>query len=173
MYIKNTEQSYGIVAKAFHWITVLMVFAMLSLGIWMVRLDYYNEWRASIIAIHKSIGVTLFAIIVLRIAWKVFNKKPRPLGDNKLENTAAAVVHILMYVVILSSLISGYLMATLGGQYVEVFGLFKLPPIIQLNSAGILIANIHEISAYTLIGLILLHVAGALKDKGKTLRRMT
>ncbi|HEY0633817.1 MAG TPA: cytochrome b [Gammaproteobacteria bacterium] len=175
---RNSTERYGLVAIGLHWLVALTVFAMFSLGLWMTSLDYYHPWYHRAPALHKSIGVVLFALVVVRLLWRWFNRQPTPLPSHtRFERMAARWVHALLYLLLFAVMVAGYLISTADGRPIEVFGLLSIPATItsipnQEDVAG----DIHLLLAITLITLALLHAAAALKhhfvDRDNTLRRM-
>ena len=178
MQVKNSLTSYGVVAIVLHWLTAVGVIGLFSLGLWMDGLDYYHEYYRTAPHIHKSVGVLLISLVILRFIWRQLNTKPEPLrSHDKWEIILAKIVHYVFYVLLLCMFISGYLITTAEGDSLAVFNWFSLPSLISSipnleDDAG----KVHEIVAYSLIGLAILHVLGAFKhhfiDKDLTLIRM-
>lgn len=174
---KNTNYGYGLISIAIHWLSALAIIGLFALGYWMVDLDYYNEWYRTGPHIHKSLGLLLLLLTVFRIFWKALNTKPSALTDNRLEAKLGNMAHLLLYILMLVILISGYLISTADGRGIEVFTWFTVPSLGELfvdqeDIAGM----IHEYTAYTIIGLALLHALAAIKhhfiDRDNTLTRM-
>ncbi len=175
--IKNSSTSFGIVNIVIHWVTALFVFGLFGVGLWMVDLNYYSEWYRTAPDLHKSFGLTLLALTLFRIIWKLVNTSPKPLSSNKLENILGNLAHIGIYALLLTIMISGYLISTADGRGIEWFGLFEVASLGEFvpNQEDIA-GDIHEWAAYILIGLVVVHSIAALKhhfiDKDKTLVRM-
>ncbi|GAB4293528.1 MAG: cytochrome b [Thiohalomonadaceae bacterium] len=178
MRLRNDREHYGLVAVTLHWLVALTVFGLFGLGLWMTGLTYYDPWYRQGPALHKSFGVVLFAVMLVRLAWRLYSPPPAPLASHTpLERRAAHLVHGLLYLLLFAIMASGYLISTADGRAVEVFGLFSIPATItsipqQEDVAG----AVHLTLAVTLMVLVLLHIAGALKhhfiDRDRTLRRM-
>ena len=176
--LRNTEKTYGWVAIALHWLTALGVFGLFPLGLYMTDLTYYDPLYKTLPYIHKSIGVVLFIVILLRIAWRIANPCPWPLPTHApWERALAKLTHALIYWLLVLVPIAGYLISTADGRPVEVFGLFAVPATItaipeQEDVAGI----VHLGLAIALLALVGLHIAGAIKhhliDRDTTLLRM-
>ncbi len=66
----NSSNRYGVVSVVIHWLVALAVFALFGLGLWMTGLTYYSEWYRTAPALHKSIGIVLFAVMLLRVLWR-------------------------------------------------------------------------------------------------------
>lgn len=178
MHLKNTSSRYGAVAVTLHWIVALSVIGLAILGLWMVDLTYYSAYYRSAPFWHKSIGITLAAVIVFRLVWRSMNPRPAPLLNHQpWEKRLAAVVHSLLYVLLAVIVISGFLISTAKGQGVSVFGWFEIPAVLtdlpqQADRAG----AVHYWVAISVLVLAGLHALGALKhhfiDRDDTLRRM-
>jgi cytochrome b561 len=178
MQLKNSENHYGLIARLFHWGLALLIIAMFILGWWMVELGYYDPWRKQGPEIHKSIGILLVVLMLLRLVWRWLNPVPKDApGLSRLESITAHGVHTLLYVLIFLIMSSGYLISTADGRAIAVFDWFSVPALIsdlpaQEDIAGL----IHRWLAYLMMGLVLLHAAAALKhhfiNKDNTLRKM-
>lgn len=178
MQLKNTRTRYGLVAISMHWLVALTVIGLAILGLWMVDLSYYSPYYRIAPFWHKSIGLTLLAVMVFRLLWRCFNPRPAHLPNHKRwELNLAGMVHVLLYLLLFVIVISGYLISTATGQGISVFGWFEVPALItglpaQADRAG----AVHYWVAIGVLGLAALHALGALKhhflDRDDTLRRM-
>ncbi len=174
--LKNTSQAYGLVSVFLHWLVAIAVVSLFALGLWMVELDYYDAWYRRGPDLHKSIGIMLFAVMLLRLGWRLTN--PQPQGIGKVwEQRAAHIAHRLLYALPFLLMISGYLISTADGRPIDVFGLFSIPATLSgLDNQEDIAGEIHELLAYTLIGLAAVHGLAALKhhyfDRDNTLKRM-
>lgn len=176
--IRNTAQNYGALAILLHWLVALVVIAMFTLGVWMTGLTYYDDWYKRGPEIHKSIGILLFIIMLVRIIWRSVNITPEDEpGIAPLQRQVAHGVHLLLYALLFALMISGYLISTADGKPIDVFGLFAVPATIsdipkQEDIAG----KVHWYIALVLISLASLHAVAALKhhfiDRDRTLKKM-
>jgi cytochrome b561 len=175
---KNSTQQYGLVSVVNHWLIAILTLGLFFLGIWMLDLDYYDSWYQLAPWWHKGLGVIVFALLLLRFIWAVFNNKPDVLPTiNKWQHVSAVAVHHLMNLLILLICISGYLMVTAKGQGLIVFDCFFIPAInLGITNLEDLSGKVHEWLAYGLMGLVLLHVVAALLHhfiiQDATLKRM-
>lgn len=178
MQLRNTQNSYGLVVIILHWLVALTVIGLAILGLWMTDLSYYSPYYRSAPFWHKSIGITLALVMVLRLLWRWVNPRPAHLANHKRwEVIMAAAVHALLYLLLFVIVISGYLISTAKGQGISVFGWFEVPALIselpgQADRAGF----VHYWVAIVVLVLAALHALGALKhhfiDRDDTLRRM-
>ena len=178
MQIMNSPHNYGIIHISLHWLIAIAIFGLFALGLWMVDLNFYSPWYHDAPNIHKSIGVLVMFAMALRWLWRLSQTIPPPLTTHsKTERVAASLAHQLMYVLVFSIGLSGYLISTAEGHPIPVFDWFELPasePFIehQADIAG----EVHFWLASILIALVSLHAFGAIKhhliDKDNTLKRM-
>ncbi|MDX8376971.1 MAG: cytochrome b [Mariprofundales bacterium] len=179
MQILNTHNSYGLFSVLLHWLMAVVILALFSLGVWMVELDYYDSWYHKAPDLHKSIGILLFFVLLLRMAWRWWSITPAHLSNHKWwEIIIAAIVHIALYLLMFAVIFSGYFIPVANGVGVAVFDLFTIPAWVlpiekQEDVAGI----VHFYLAWGLLILAAMHAAAAFKhhvlDKDDTMRRMT
>jgi cytochrome b561 len=178
MLLRNTPWTYGAIHIVLHWLTATSVIGLFASGVWMVGLTYYHPWYHPAPALHKSFGLVLVAVMLVRVLWRWGNGVPEPEpGVRPWEARTAHVVHIVLYVGVFAAAVSGYLIATARGDPVAVFDLVSVPATVhglhrQEDVAGVF----HYWVSYGLIGLAAFHAAGALKhhliDRDATLLRM-
>lgn len=175
---RNRQDRFGAVHKGLHWTIALLVIGMIGLGLYMTRIDPPTPRMFGLYALHKSIGVTILALAALRLLWRSFNLRPLPLPSHaQWERVLATLTHALLYLSLLLMPLSGWVMSSAKGFSVSVFGLFTLPDFVRPDDGlAELMVRIHVVTAYALIVLIFLHVAGAVKhhliDRDDTLLRM-
>lgn len=169
---------YNNLSISLHWLMALVVFGLFALGFWMVDLTYYSSWYKTAPYWHKSVGILLAALLLLRLFWRFKAGKPAALPDqNRRLQQMAALVHLLLYLLLLAIVLTGYLISTADGRGIEVFSWFEVPGMGELFAEQADIAGaLHKWFAYVLMALVVLHAAGALKhhfvDKDTTLKRM-
>lgn len=178
MNIKNTSTHYGLFSIGAHWLTAVFIAILFPLGLIMVDLGYYDSGYQTYPHIHKSLGLLLFSLTIIRMLWIfVVSKPPQPLPQSRVLHVLAKSVHHLLYVCLLLILISGYLISTADGRSIDVFNWFSVPALFEpFKGQADIAGNIHAIAAWVLMALIALHVIGALKhhfiNKDRTLKRM-
>ncbi len=177
MQIKNTTESYGLLSKLFHWLIALAVIGMLIVGSLLDVLKGPTE--GAVFGWHKSLGITLLALMILFILWTARNPKPAYPKDMPFIQVAlATVVRYLLYIVVPLMCLSGWIFSTAKGKAPVVWGWFSLPaPFVPLSdSLGDAIKAVHVYLAWTILALVLLHIAGALYHhfirKDNILKRM-
>ena len=178
MTIKNTKSGYGIVAILLHWVMALLIIGLFILGEYMVDLDYYSKWYIAAPWWHKSVGMAVLALLLVRIFWVLSNVHPAPLATYKSwEIKAAKATHILFYVLLFVICFSGYFITTAKGASIDMFGWFDIPAMINFSKYQADIAGeFHEIASYVMAFLLVLHVCATFKhhfiDKDVTLGRI-
>ena len=176
--MNNTSSSYGYVSIFFHWVSALTVFGLFGLGFYMVDLTYYDSWYKTAPDLHKSIGLIFFAFMLLRVLWRIKQVKPDHLASHStFEKKAGKVIHSVLYLLIFTIMLAGYLISTADGRGIEVFEIITVPAIgFSIENQEDIAGLVHEWLAYLLIVLATLHALAALKhhviDKDDTLNRM-
>ncbi|ELY5790930.1 cytochrome b [Cronobacter turicensis] len=175
---RNSPTRYGHFSVLLHWLMALTVYGMIALGLWMVSLGYYDVWYHQAPEIHKSIGIILFVFLLVRVVWRFISPPPPPLASySRLTHYSAVAVHVMLYLILFTILISGYLISTAEGKPISVFGLFEVPALVSgAGEQADLAGDIHLWLAWIVVLLSVAHAAAALKhhfvDKDVTLKRM-
>lgn len=178
MVFKRRGTHYSLLAKSLHWLTAVLVIGLFALGLWMDGLSYSHPWYHKAPSLHMSFGIVLFLIVMIRIGYRAFTHYPEPLQSHKTwERVSAAWAHGVLYLCLLGMIVSGYLIATAEGDGIMVFDIFELPALFEnIESLEDIVAEIHELLAFFIIGVATIHGAAALKhhflDKDSTLKRM-
>ena len=165
--LANSEHRYGTVSRAIHGVMLLLIFGMIGVGIYMTELDKTDEMRKVLFGLHMSTGVLVLLLTVVRLAWLKISPPPKlPAALENWEKTLTTVAKSLMYLLMLLIPISGMLVVNTKGFAIDFYGLFKLPMIASENE-GLheLMEEVHEVLAFSLLFLVVLHVAGALKHR--------
>ncbi len=137
MQLLNSSNRYGLVSVVIHWLVALAVFSLFGLGLWMTDLTYYSEWYRTAPSLHKSVGIVLFAVMLLRVLWRFLTPKPAPISTHSTTvRMLSSLGHGLLYLGIFLVMISGYLISTAKGRGVSVFELFEIPAFIRFARSG-------------------------------------
>lgn len=171
------RESYSGTAIALHWLVALLVFASFPLGVYMHELAL-SPLKLKLISCHKWLGVTIFLLTVVRIAWRTtHNPPPLPETIPHWQRFAAAIMHLMLYVLLLTIPVSGWLMSSAKGFTVVYLGLVQLPDLVDKDKVlGDMLTEVHEMLNLGLLVLVAMHVAAALKhhfiEHDATLHRM-
>ncbi|WP_430539857.1 cytochrome b, partial [Pseudomonas fluorescens] len=113
MQLRNSSSRYGWVSIFMHWGVALAVFGLFALGLWMVGLDYYSSWRKDAPDLHKSIGLVLLAVMLLRVLWRFISPPPPALQSySRMTRIGASFGHGFLYLSLFAVMIAGYLIST-------------------------------------------------------------
>lgn len=176
MQLKNTLTRYGAVAQLFHWVIVALIITQFVLATRAHGLSPVA--KIGVLATHKSVGITILALAVLRLTWRLFNPvPPLPAGTPRWQELAARVSHFLLYALLFVTPVLGWLMSSARAFSVSWWGLVTLPDFIEPDKAAFeRLHDWHEAMAKTLAVIALIHIAAALKhhffDRDDVLRRM-
>ena len=154
----ETAPRYTGVAQALHWITTLLVLAILPIAWVMTALPEHSARAGPLFALHKSLGVTIFLIVAARLLWRGLNPPPPLAGEPPWVKVASKVSHWLLYAVLLGMPISGYVMSASGDEGVALFGL-PLPSLPRNKALETLAGTSHAVGQWALYALVVLHVA--------------
>ncbi|ASL43514.1 hypothetical protein bAD24_I08485 [Burkholderia sp. AD24] len=172
------RESYTRTAIAFHWLIALLIVCGFALGWVMTDIPGFTPTKLRYFSWHKWIGVTVFALAVLRILWRATHAAPpMPRRMPTWQRGAANLVHLLLYVLMIAIPASGYLYSSAANVPVVYLGLIPLPRLIAPDPhLKELLKTIHITLNYTLLVLVALHVVAALKhqwlDRDGLLSRM-
>lgn len=155
---------YSRVAVWLHWIIALLIVLNLLLGFYHEEFD--RPVRSAMMNIHKATGLTILVLTLVRIAWRLGHRPPPfdPLMK-RWEIGLARLVHWLFYALLIALPLSGWLVVSTSGRETSYFGLFEVAPlpVTREDDAHELMEEVHEYLAYSMLGLLALHVGGALK----------
>ncbi len=164
-------------AKGLHWLIALLMLGLLGLGFYMHDLPLSPQ-KLQLYAWHKWAGVTVFLLVILRLAWRVTHQPPAlPAGMPRWQQWAAQATHLLLYVLMLAIPLSGWLMSSAKGFQTVWFGVLLLPDLLAKDKAlGDLLATLHMSLNLLLVALLVAHVGASLKhhfiDRDDVLLRM-
>ncbi len=154
---------YGFVAKTFHWTIFILIGVMFPMGYLMVELPLTPQ-KLQVYSWHKSIGITIMTLAVLRLAWRHFRAAPPlPPSMARYERFAASTVHVLLYVCLFALPVSGWLMSSAAGLPVVLYGQWQLPDFIAANEdTRLLLLEVHKAIGFWLLALLVAHAGASL-----------
>jgi cytochrome b561 len=168
-------QTYTRTAIWLHWVMALLVLALLVVGFSLPEEE--GPARSFWIHAHKSFGFVVWALFVVRLGWRLTHRPPAPpAGVTALQHRIAEAVHGLLYLLLFVQPLLGYLSASFSGYPMKWFGV-ELPHWGWKDSEiNHFFTECHEVSAFVLIALVLVHSAAALHHafvrRNGMLRRM-
>jgi cytochrome b561 len=173
---RNTASQWGWVAVTLHWVTVLAIVGLVLVGHWMQDLPNGPD-KIRIYALHKSVGLTVLALSLARLAWRLYAGAPIAVPMPRWQRIAAHASHFGLYALLLAMPLSGWLFNSASGFPLKWFGLVKMPALAAYDPALKQLARgLHENLGWALLGVAAIHAVAALKhhvlDRDATLQRM-
>jgi cytochrome b561 len=151
---------YTLTAQALHWLTVLLILTTLSVA-WVMMSLPTGPQQTRMLVLHRSLGVTIFAVVVVRLAWRLIHPAPpSPSGVPRLTELTSQVTHGLLYAFLLLMPVTGHLQSA-DGRPVSYLGLFNLPQLPQDKALGDVANVFHHLGQWGLYTLVGLHVGAA------------
>ncbi|WP_245595557.1 cytochrome b [Ferrimonas sp. SCSIO 43195] len=150
-----------------HWVMALMLIALVAIGNYMVSLESGDPNRLPLMGLHKSLGVVFMQLAIARVIWHRISRPPKlPQVLAAWERRLSQTITLALYFFMLAIPFSGYLMTNYAGFPVIVFGLVKLPLLVDKDPALVEVAKqAHLILVSGLMGALLAHIAGAIKHR--------
>lgn len=170
-------QRYTNVAIALHWLIALTILCTFVLGLYMSDLQL-SPAKLKLYSYHKWIGVTIFLLVVARIAWRLGHRPPAPPASMPAwQHSAASIAHIFLYALTLAIPLSGWLMSSASGFQVVYLGVLPIPDLLGKDKAmAEQLKELHESLNWLMVVVVALHIAAALKhhlvDRDDVLARM-
>jgi cytochrome b561 len=177
MAIRNTTARWGHVAQFLHWLIVALIILQVILANIAEDLPLGMK-KLAMFARHKSVGITILGLAVIRLAWRWANPTPElPTTLKPYERALAGLTHGGLYILLFAMPLTGWMMTSARGFPVSWFGFFQLPDFVPKNdSLYNAMKETHDTLALALYAIVFLHVAAALKHhfmlKDDVLRRM-
>lgn len=168
---------YTRTAMSLHWLIAIAIFGTFALGTYMSDLRV-SPTMLKLYSWHKWIGVTLFMLVIVRLAWRLAHPPPAlPAHMPALERLAAHLGHLALYGLMFAIPITGWLMSSAKGFQTVWFGVVPIPDLLGKDAAlGDLFQQVHLWLNYALLALVVVHMAAALKhhfiDRDDVLLRM-
>ena len=178
MAARNGVESFGWVSRLIHWAMAVCIIGMLAFGTYIANMtpSMSNLWMYGL---HKSVGLCLFALVVVRLVWHRISPPPAILTDGiaPWQLTVARWLHVLLYALMLAVPLTGWIASAATGIDVVLFNSVTLPQITPVSEAwDTVFFALHGWLTKLLIGALVLHAGGALvryfRHGDRTLQRM-
>lgn len=174
---ETARERYSATSIGFHWLTALLVFITVPLGLAMMRIEP-GDLQNSLFDLHRSFGATILLIAAFRVIHRILRAPVRPAAGVPLwQWRVAESVHWALYVLIIVTPLIGWAGTSAFPAPISYFGLFELPAILGPNrELSETLLDIHSWLAFAIVGLLALHICAALHHhfvkRDATLRRM-
>jgi cytochrome b561 len=171
------RNGYSRTARTLHWLAALLIVTGFALGLYMTDLEFSPD-KLRYYAWHKWLGITVFLLAVVRLAWRAAHPAPAlPEAMPRWQRQAATAAHVLLYGLMLAIPVSGWIYSSATGVSVTYLNLVDLPNLVPKDRewAKTLLV-VHQTLNYLLAAVVTVHVAAALKhhflDRDDILARM-
>ena len=164
MSLKNTADRWGGVSQLLHWTIAVLILSIGAIGLVMGELPRSPKWFW-VYTLHKSLGLTVLALVLVRIAWRLYAGAPPPVeGTPRWQARLASLTHGAIYVLILAMPLSGWLYDSASGlRPFRWFGLAEVPKLSPPHEAlADAMHETHELLFWVLIALVIGHAGAAL-----------
>ena len=175
--LRNTASAWGMVSMAFHWLLALLIVGQFALG-WVAEEMRLSPRKFDLFVWHKSIGVTILSLVVLRLLWRLLNPPPAAAaGTSPWERRAAMAGHALLYLLMFAVPLSGWWVSDTSRIPFKLYWTIAVPDLMEANGeASKLAAGVHEFLTTLLMLVVAGHVLAALRHhfllRDETLSRM-
>lgn len=155
--LRNNDRNWGSVSRFFHWGMALAIFSMFVLGWIMINVPL-SPLKLELFIWHKSIGITLLGVVVLRIVWRLVNPTPRlPSNISKGEQHLARYGQLWLYILMILMPLSGWIINSAANFPLRWFSLFTIPAIADPSH---LLEDQAKMAHFILFILLALTIAG-------------
>lgn len=155
---------YDPVARATHWLTVLLVAAEYLVGSIMPGI-HHGTPLGTMIRIHLALGSGILLLVLFRIFWRLTHRPPPPPSELPLwQERLSRITHLALYAMLILMPVTGWASASARGWPVRAFGLIPVPALLAKGTRiGFRLGGVHaDIVYWILLALIAMHVAAAL-----------
>lgn len=159
------EDRYSRTAMALHWVIALAVLGQIAFGWYLQTVPRLTPDRTVFVNLHKSTGLVIGILILVRLAWRLTHKPPPlPAAMPAWERRAARASHVLLYVCMLIMPLAGYTASNFSKFGVKLFNRIVLPPWgVDDRAVYAFFNGLHVATSYVFVALIAIHIAAALK----------
>ncbi|WP_417266881.1 cytochrome b/b6 domain-containing protein [Celeribacter baekdonensis] len=167
--LANTDTRYGLIARLFHWVIALLILTDLALGLIgenIPRTAETVETLKTLYSVHKTIGVSVLFLAILRILWALTQTRPVPVHpERRAEMLLAEIIHWALYGAIIVMPLSGWVIHSAESGFAPILWPFgqNLPFVVKSEALAHTAGAVHGLSALVIYLSVGLHIAGALK----------
>ena len=162
MKLRNSIERWGWPGKIFHWLTALLIFIQIPLGIYAKEVKL-SPLKFDLFVWHKSIGFVILLLTISRLLWRISGTVPTVATGTAMQQTLAKVAHGVLYVLMLLLPISGWIISSAANIPINLFWLVELPAIADPNEALKELAEaVHCTCVALLLVILALHIGAAL-----------
>ena len=168
--IATKSPYYTRTAIALHWVLGLALIGLFAMGIYMHELPFSPQ-RLKLYNWHKWAGITVLVLSVVRFVWRLTHTPPAlpqavSLGMPRWQHVAHHATHHALYALFLIVPLAGWAYSSAMGFQVVLFGVLPLPDFVPSDKTlAELIKPVHVVGAFAMAGLVVLHIAAALKHQ--------
>ena len=171
------NEKYTLEIRVLHWLMAIAFVGMLIVGFIVSGIPKNEPARHLYLGLHKSFGITLFALAALRLMSRLFTAAPSlPDAIPSRQRAVAQVAHVAFYGLMFLMPVSGYVRSISMGQPVRWFGLEMPRLLTEDHPRGLIAGNVHAVAAYALVVVLVLHVGAVawhyVFDRMNLLRRI-
>jgi len=155
------EHRYRWSQRLLHWTMAAIIIAALGLGLYCSYLHHGSPQREFLMDLHKSLGMTALALVVMRISTRAaFGEPSWRTPPSKIVRAGSHLAHGVLYLLMVLMPVAGYITSGSQGRDIPWFGAFYWPNLMPANKAlGHLASEVHVIGAYTFFAVLGLHLA--------------
>src|SRR6266851_1624655 len=163
--LPQAPHRYGGVAIALHWLIAVLISGQIALGWFLEGIPRGTAMRGFYVNLHKSTGLTIALLIVLRLGWRLAHPPPQlPSFVPSWERVASRMNHLALYICMLVMPSSGYIASNFSKFGIKLFNVILLPPWgIDDKRIYAVFNTTHVVTSYLFVGLIALHVLAAIR----------
>lgn len=164
---ENEQDRYGRISRLLHWTMAILFIALIPMGVFASIIPEDTPYRTAYYVVHKTLGVIVFALLIVRLVWN--RKSQRPALDASLkpaERKLAHGAHLALYVMMIAVPVTGFIMTSYHG-YETFFFAWELQPLwAPSDTATIIWGSLHKYLLPYLVYIVLgAHILGALKHQ--------
>lgn len=157
---------YDLTLRILHWTMAVLIIGMFCSGLYADSLPKESTFKPTLMMLHKATGTLLLVLAFIRLGWSVRRVQALPSAIAGWQRSLAVATKHLLYLLILLVPLSGFVMSISAGRAINFYNLFEIPLLWGENrSLAGFAYQAHELLALLFIGVVCLHIAGAIKHR--------